>query len=120
MGGAEQFLHTADYVEARGILLPAIEYLQRAVDNAHVQGSVTGALLVQAAEAHMSMGNVTASRTNDRYYQQAMIYLREAADMDDYSLPAHLEQCVSSFGTTPGLADTCRYLDENGLLYPAS
>jgi len=42
---AEQRLYTADYVEARGILLPAIEYLQRAVDTAHAQSSVTGSLL---------------------------------------------------------------------------
>jgi hypothetical protein len=46
IAGVEQLLHTADYVEARGILLPAIEYLQRAVDSAHSQGTVTGALLV--------------------------------------------------------------------------
>jgi hypothetical protein len=42
---AEQRLYTADYVEARGILLPAIEYLQRAVDTAHTQSVVTGSLL---------------------------------------------------------------------------
>jgi hypothetical protein len=42
---AEQILHTADYVEARGILLPAVEYLQRAVDGAHAQCNVTGELL---------------------------------------------------------------------------
>jgi hypothetical protein len=42
---AEQRLHTGDYVEARGILLPAVEYLKRAVDTAHSQGSVTGSIL---------------------------------------------------------------------------
>ena len=42
---AEQRLHTADYVEARGILLPATDYVRRAVDTAHAQGSVTGVLL---------------------------------------------------------------------------
>jgi TPR repeat protein len=104
---AEQRLHTADYVEARGILVPAIEYLQRAVDAAHAQGNVQGPLLstvhgffllddqtnsMQAAEAYMSLGNVTSSRSNDRYFQQAMAYLREAAELGDYRLPAHLEQ----------------------------
>jgi hypothetical protein len=101
----------ADYVEARGILLPAIEYLSRAVDNAHAQENVTGTLLAtvyitswwwrdlaltssQAAEAYMSIGNVTSSRMNDRYYRQAMIYLREAAEMTEYSLPTHLAQWV--------------------------
>jgi hypothetical protein len=48
--------------------------------------------MMQAAEAHMSMGNVTSSRINERYYQQAMAYLREATELSDYSLPAHLEQ----------------------------
>jgi hypothetical protein len=75
---------------------------------------------LQAAEAHMSMGNVTAARINDRYYQQAMVYLREAAQMDNYSLPAHLEQYVSCFCTTPSWADNDRYLDEYGPLYPAA
>jgi hypothetical protein len=42
---AEQRLYMPDYVEARGILLPAIEYLQRAVDTAHTQSIVTGSLL---------------------------------------------------------------------------
>ena len=41
----EQRFHEADYVEARGILLPATEYLQRAVDAAKAQGTITGSLL---------------------------------------------------------------------------
>jgi hypothetical protein len=35
----------SDYVEARGILLPAVEYLKRAVDAAHTQGKISGDLL---------------------------------------------------------------------------
>jgi hypothetical protein len=54
---AEQALHTADYVEARGILLPAIEYLSRAVDKAQAQENVTGMLLatvyVTPSERHI-------------------------------------------------------------------
>jgi hypothetical protein len=42
---AEQLLNTADYVEARGILQPAIEYLQRAVEWARAQGNLSGSLL---------------------------------------------------------------------------
>jgi hypothetical protein len=42
---AESRLHTADYVEARGILLPAVEYLKRAVELAGTQEKVTGDLL---------------------------------------------------------------------------
>jgi hypothetical protein len=41
----EQILQTADYVEARGILLPAVEYLDRAVNVVRYQGNVTGLLL---------------------------------------------------------------------------
>jgi hypothetical protein len=47
---------------------------------------------LQAAEANMSLGNVTSSRINDRYYRQAMAYLREASQMPGYQLPAHLAQ----------------------------
>jgi hypothetical protein len=43
---AEARLHTADYVEARGILLPATEYLRRAVDEAERQHSASGHLLI--------------------------------------------------------------------------
>jgi hypothetical protein len=46
---AEQIIQTADYVEARGLLLPAVEYLQRAVDAAHTQGDVTGTILATAS-----------------------------------------------------------------------
>lgn len=42
---AEDRLHTADYVEASGILLPAVEYLARAVGVAQSQGRLTGHLL---------------------------------------------------------------------------
>jgi hypothetical protein len=51
---AEQVLQTADYVEARGILLPAIEYLSRAADLARAQGSVTGVLLATVCSYHMA------------------------------------------------------------------
>jgi hypothetical protein len=43
---AEQRLHTADYVEARGILLPAVDYLRRAVEQAGAQDSLSGPLLI--------------------------------------------------------------------------
>jgi hypothetical protein len=42
---AEERLHTADYVVARGLLLPATEYLGRAGDTALAQGNQTGGLL---------------------------------------------------------------------------
>jgi hypothetical protein len=42
---ADARVHTADYVEARGILLPATEYFSRAVNMAERRGRLTGDLL---------------------------------------------------------------------------
>ena len=42
---AELRLHTSDYVEARGILLPATDFLSQAVTAAESQGCITGDLL---------------------------------------------------------------------------
>ena len=41
----ENRLYTSDYVEARGTLFPAVEYLKRAVEAARTQEKVTGGLL---------------------------------------------------------------------------
>jgi len=53
---AEQRLHQAVYIEARGLLLPATDYLQRAVYVATEQGVITGHLLsmVSKVSAHSS------------------------------------------------------------------
>lgn len=42
---ADTRAHTADYVEARGLLLPAIEYLSRAVTLCEDAGRVNGDIL---------------------------------------------------------------------------
>jgi hypothetical protein len=42
---AEERLHSGDYVEARGILLPAVEYLKYAVDAAASQDNLSGPVL---------------------------------------------------------------------------
>ena len=42
---AELRLHTSDYVEARGILLPATDFLSQAVTAAESQGCISGNLL---------------------------------------------------------------------------
>lgn len=42
---AEIRSHQSDYVDARGILLPAVEYLKRAVESAYAQENITGELL---------------------------------------------------------------------------
>ncbi|KAF2105380.1 hypothetical protein BDV96DRAFT_509438 [Lophiotrema nucula] len=89
---AEDRLHSADYVEARGILLPATEYLQRAVNAAQQQEATTGTLYATAAEAFMSLGNVSSVRVNDRYFHEALGYLRAADEIPNYTLPSHLQQ----------------------------
>jgi len=43
---AETRLHSEEYVEARGLLLPAIEYLTRAVEEGDRQGTTDGSLFV--------------------------------------------------------------------------
>ncbi|KAF1951924.1 hypothetical protein CC80DRAFT_423781 [Byssothecium circinans] len=91
---AEHRLHTADYVEARGLLLPAVEYMKHAVGAAEAQNSLCGPLLATAAEAYMSLGNVSSARINEPYYHQALSYLRKASEASDYSLPTHLQQYV--------------------------
>ncbi|KAF2270382.1 hypothetical protein CC78DRAFT_573656 [Lojkania enalia] len=89
---AEDRLHTADYVEARGILLPATEYLKRAVNTAQAQNKIHGDLLSTAAEAYMSLGNVSSARANEQYFRQALEYLRSASLITDYTLPSPLQQ----------------------------
>lgn len=40
----------------------------------------------------MSLANVTSIRLNDQLFSQAIAYLQEAADIQNYTLPEHLEQ----------------------------
>lgn len=109
-------INTADYVEARGFLLPAIDYLRKAVETIDAAGQeVAGQLLSmassysnilllmriadecteQTAEAYMSMGNVSSPRANFQYFRQAIHYLRRASSAREYTLPAHLQRYVS-------------------------
>ncbi|KAI9813062.1 MAG: hypothetical protein M1827_004282 [Pycnora praestabilis] len=90
-------LGAADYVEARGILQPATEYLARAVQAAESQGIVTGQLLVSAAEANMSLGNVSYQNTNEQYFRQALQYLRRASDIPGYTLSQYLQQYLDDY-----------------------
>ncbi|KAF2682817.1 hypothetical protein K458DRAFT_341694 [Lentithecium fluviatile CBS 122367] len=98
---AEDRLHAAEYVEARGILLPAIEYLKHAVDAAISQDKLSGTLLSLAAEAYMSLGNVSSARTNGQHFHEALVYLRRATEIPNFELPLHLQQYVS-FGPHDG------------------
>jgi hypothetical protein len=49
---------------------------------------------LQAAEAYMSLGNVSYSYVNERYFRQALIYLRRASQLPNYTLSPYLQQCV--------------------------
>lgn len=111
-------MHLPDYVEARGVLLPATEYLRQAVTAATAQGALTGDLLItvrgsasplfrvarfvlsarltgdgtQAAEAYMSLGNVSYSRVGEGIFENAVLFLRAASQIPGYSLPRHLRR----------------------------
>lgn len=105
---ADQRAGTPDYVEARGMLLPATEYFQRAVLAAERTNRITGQLLslvsyrifcqvldsdiCQAAESYMSLGNVSYSHHNEQYFQQAVIWLRTASQIPNFQLSPYLQR----------------------------
>jgi len=95
---ADARLHTADYVEARGLLLPSTEYFVRAVEVADSRREVTGELLALAAEAFMSLGNVSYSSVNEGYFRQALIFLRRASQIPGYTLSTHLHHYLDDYG----------------------
>lgn len=39
----------------------------------------------------MSLGNVSSSKSNSQYFQQALEYLRSASVLPGYALPLHLQ-----------------------------
>ncbi|KAI9695472.1 MAG: hypothetical protein M1820_008574 [Bogoriella megaspora] len=95
---AEGRLGLPDYVEARGILNPATEYFNLAVEYAREQNILEGDLLSLTAEAYMSFGNVSYSRINETYYQRAITFLREASAIEGYTLSPYLQQYLDDFG----------------------
>ncbi|KAI9741109.1 MAG: hypothetical protein M1834_002822 [Cirrosporium novae-zelandiae] len=95
---ADSRLHNADYVEARGMLLPATDFFRRAVDIAEARGLVTGELLALAAEAFMSLGNVSYSSVNEHHFRQALDYLGRATRVPSYQLPSYLQHYLHEYG----------------------
>lgn len=105
---AERRAGTEDYVEARGFLLPSVEYFERAVAAALAQQTLSGDLLttvrtmfhesriyanrLQAAEAYMSLGNTSSPRTNERYFRRALQLLLAATSIPGYTLSRYLQQ----------------------------
>jgi len=86
------------YVEARGYLQPAVDFYVRAVRAADALGSTSGELLASAAESQMSLGNVTGPPGDERYFTQAIRYLRLAEATPGYSLSVYLQQYLNDYG----------------------
>lgn len=106
---AERRVGGADCVEARGFLQPASEYMERSVAAASAQSVLPGSILakvshdlsmecnailiqVQAAEAYMSLGNVSSPRTNEQHFRRALQLLQRASQTEGYKLPGHLQK----------------------------
>lgn len=65
---AEARVHTADYVEARGYLQPATDFLRRAVEEATSQSNLTGHLLITVS----SRGEIPISFANTCFRPQSL------------------------------------------------
>ncbi|KAH8602809.1 hypothetical protein B0O99DRAFT_499394 [Bisporella sp. PMI_857] len=86
------------YVEARGYLQPAVDFYTRAVRAADALGTTGGDLLSSAAESQMSLGNVTASPSDERFFTQAIRFLRRAEAIPGYSLSVYMQQYLNDYG----------------------
>jgi hypothetical protein len=64
----------------------------------------------------MSLGNVSRAKTNQHYYHEALMYLQSASELQDYSLPEHLQQSGITILPPQAITDTVSYLDEYGPL----
>ncbi|GME25415.1 uncharacterized protein LTHEOB_12329 [Neofusicoccum parvum] len=69
---------------------------------AYAEGCMTGDLLEKAAEAYMSLGNVSYSRNSQQYFSQALRYLRMTSGISGYQLPEHLQQYLEEYGPLAG------------------
>ncbi|EWC44936.1 hypothetical protein DRE_00995 [Drechslerella stenobrocha 248] len=88
------------YVDARTCLMPAVDFLGRAVDVMEVTGRIGGrggAIYVLQAEANMSFGNVAVSSEAQFYFRTAVEALKKASLIDGFILPGHLERYLRSF-----------------------
>ncbi|RMD44532.1 hypothetical protein DV735_g531, partial [Chaetothyriales sp. CBS 134920] len=95
---ADALAGTPDYVEARGMLLPATEYFQRAIVAAERLNRLDGSLLSFAAEAHISLGSVSPSLHNEQYFNQAIRYLQTASQIAGFQLSPFLQHYLDDFG----------------------
>ncbi|KAK1072759.1 hypothetical protein LTR12_016030 [Friedmanniomyces endolithicus] len=95
---AERRSGTADYVEAKGFLQPATEYLERAIAAATAQRVLSGDLLATAAEAYMSLGNASSPGTSERFFRRGLQLLRAATAIPGYALGRYLQQYLDDYG----------------------
>lgn len=71
----------------------------------------------QAAEANMSLGNVSSSHGNERYFHAAIRYLRRASSIPGYVLSPYLQRYASQIlGFNLSVLTRCSYLDDYGRL----
>ncbi|KAF8424592.1 hypothetical protein EV426DRAFT_665271 [Tirmania nivea] len=99
---AECRRYTANYVEARAALIPAVDFFAQAFDSASRQNCLTGELLAIRAEACMSLGNVSPTRDAQVHFKTAIRCLRSATRLPNYQLPSHLVQYVLRGPHRPG------------------
>jgi hypothetical protein len=63
--------------------------------------TLVGKLLLtylQAAESQMSLGNVTGTPGDERFFSQAIRYLRRAEAVPGYTLSVYLAQYLNEYG----------------------
>ncbi|RMY24242.1 hypothetical protein D0867_01511 [Hortaea werneckii] len=97
LANAERRVGLADYVEARGYLQAASEYLERAVAAAPAQRALSGDLIVTAAEAYLSLGKVSSPRVNERYFRRALQLLGAAAAIRGFTLSPDLQSFLDEY-----------------------
>ena len=76
--------------------------------------------ILQAAEAHMSLGNVSYSHSNEQYFQQAIRFLQTASRVMGFQLSPYLQRCARSLSPIRQnvLIVHPSYLDDFGRLVP--
>ncbi|KAI9794200.1 MAG: hypothetical protein M1816_006125 [Peltula sp. TS41687] len=85
-------LHTANYVEARGLLQPATDFFSRAVRTIDKDDNQMGELLEAAAEAYRSLATVSYQDAAEGLYVEALRYVRRASQIPNHALDPALQE----------------------------
>ncbi|KFY49305.1 hypothetical protein V496_10125 [Pseudogymnoascus sp. VKM F-4515 (FW-2607)] len=86
------------HVEARTHLQPAVDFFSSAVIAAEGSSSLTGELLSSAAEASMSLGNVSPSSSAEQHFERAVKYLRRTVAIPGYTLGSFFQEYLDDYG----------------------